>query len=511
MENMEDVGSLNNMAASLGFTSTAWIGLYDDVNSWRWSVSESDLDQKQENDFTNWYRGEPNNHAGGESCVEMFADGFWSDVTCSSLQGSICSEVRGSEVTFAFINANMNWTQAQSYCRNHYTDLARVRNMADIQEIQTLIPSGQRVWIGFHRAVWMWADGSRFSFSYWRSSEPNGPGENCTSADLGDSGQWEDWDCDVQTPFICHNVVCGNSTLPTREYIIVDELKTWTEAQRYCRENHQDLATVTNMEDVRMLNDLATSAGRTSRAWIGLHEDVNSWRWSMPDQYQNQFRNWAAGEPNNRFGRESCGAFSADGSWYDASCSQTLGTVCFSVSGTNPTFYYSSTKQSWTEAQSFCRQHYTDLASVRHLADNEAVQGLVQRAAWMGLYRDSWKWADGGNSSFRNWNRDEPSNNGKEECAAANFGNAGKWEDWSCGEKKAFVCYAAVQSKHLVKLQLAFPSSVTEDDSAMMEELLIKLKQKLKDDGVKGNVKVSWRKRPDGKILHKPEKKKDEL
>uniref|UniRef100_A0A3B3WSB8 C-type lectin domain-containing protein n=1 Tax=Poecilia mexicana TaxID=48701 RepID=A0A3B3WSB8_9TELE len=77
-------------------------------------------------------------------------------------------------------------------------------------------------------------------------------------------------------------------------------------------------------------------------------------------------------------------------------------------SGTNPTFYYSSTKQSWTEAQSFCRQHYTDLASVRHLADNEAVQGLVQRAAWMGLYRDSWKWADGGNSSFRNWNRDEP-------------------------------------------------------------------------------------------------------
>ncbi|XP_014882192.1 lymphocyte antigen 75-like [Poecilia latipinna] len=142
----------------------------------------------------------------------------------------------------------MNWTQAQSYCRNHYTDLARVRNMADIQEIQTLIPSGQRVWIGFHRAVWMWADGSRFSFSYWRSSEPNGPGENCTSADLGDSGQWEDWDCDVQRPFICHNVVCGNSTLPTREYIIVDELKTWTEAQRYCRENHQDLATVTNME-----------------------------------------------------------------------------------------------------------------------------------------------------------------------------------------------------------------------------------------------------------------------
>ncbi|XP_054878135.1 macrophage mannose receptor 1-like [Poeciliopsis prolifica] len=405
MENMEDVETLNNMAASLGFTSAAWIGLYDDVNSWRWSVSESDLDKHQEKHFTNWNPGEPNNEAGKESCVEMVDDGYWNDVPCSKLQGSICSQVRGSDVQFTLINVNMNWTAAQSYCRNHYTDLARVRNMTDIQNIKVLIPAGKKVWIGFHRPFWMWVDGSSFSFSYWGSSEPNGAGENCALADLGNSGRWEDWDCDGHRPFICYSVVCGNSTLPTREYIIVDELKTWTEAQRYCRENHKDLATITSMEDVR--NVTATSAGRTNRTWIGLHEDVNSWRWSMSDQYQNQFRNWAAGEPDNKLGRESCGALSADGSWYDVSCSQTLATVCFNVSGTNATFYYSSTKRNWTEAQSFCREHYTDLASVRNPSDNEAIRGSVHRAAWLGLYRDSWKWADGRNSSFRNWNRDE--------------------------------------------------------------------------------------------------------
>uniref|UniRef100_A0A3B5MLY9 C-type lectin domain-containing protein n=1 Tax=Xiphophorus couchianus TaxID=32473 RepID=A0A3B5MLY9_9TELE len=110
-----------------------------------------------------------------------------------------------SDVKFTFINVDMNWTQAQSYCRNHYTDLARVRNMTDIQKIQTLIPAGQNVWIGFHRPFWMWVDGSRFSFSYWRSSEPSGSGEHCASADLGNSGQWENWDCDGQRPFICYN------------------------------------------------------------------------------------------------------------------------------------------------------------------------------------------------------------------------------------------------------------------------------------------------------------------
>lgn len=45
----------------------------------------------------------------------------------------------------------------------------------------------------------------------------------------------------------------------------------------------------------------------------------------------------------------------------------------------------------------------------------------------------------------------------------------------------------------------------------IQDVFVFQLKQKLKDDGVKGDVKVSWRKRPDGKILHKPKKKKDEL
>lgn len=64
---------------------------------------------------------------------------------------------------------------------------------------------------------------------------------------------------------------------------------------------------------------------------------------------------------------------------------------------------------------------------------------------WIGLFRDSWKWSDGSNSSFRFWRQTprEPNNrHGKEICVAANFNNDGEWEDWNCPLKRAFICYS---------------------------------------------------------------------
>ncbi|XP_047234271.1 macrophage mannose receptor 1-like [Girardinichthys multiradiatus] len=275
------------------------------------------------------------------------------------------------------------------------------------------------------------------------------------------------------------------------------------------------------MEDVNILRGMANltrlvySTG-SSVFWIGLYDDVNSWRWSMsdPNFYQheeNQFRNWEAGEPNNEFGIEFCGRISLNGLWNDVPCSGKLNAVCFNVSGTTPWFYNTSSSMSWTQAQSYCREHHTDLASVRHMSDNQVIKNLITKPVWIGLYRDSWKWVDGRNSSYRYWNTGEPNNNnGKGECAAANFGQAGKWEDWSCGWKKAFICYAAPRSHQVIKLKLEFSSSLARDNSTALKDLLKKLKQKLKDDGVKGDIKLSWRKHLDGEVFQK-QRKKDEL
>ncbi|KAL0162988.1 hypothetical protein M9458_042384, partial [Cirrhinus mrigala] len=97
------------------------------------------------------------------------------------------------------------------------------------------------------------------------------------------------------------------ATSSAHRYHFVNESKTWTEAQRYCRQNYTDLATIDNMEEMnRLINTV--NGSYNGLAWIGLYGDVNSWRWSLEDNdfYQEgerDFRNWYH-EPDNSGGNE---------------------------------------------------------------------------------------------------------------------------------------------------------------------------------------------------------------
>ncbi|KAK1899269.1 E-selectin [Dissostichus eleginoides] len=96
-----------------------------------------------------------------------------------------------------------------------------------------------------------------------------------------------------------------------RQYHFVYEAKTMSEAQRYCREKHTDLATVDSMEVVKLLNDMAGQYNQS--AWIGLHDDRDTWKWSMSDPSfygpgETEFRPWATGQPDNRH-NEQCTHF----------------------------------------------------------------------------------------------------------------------------------------------------------------------------------------------------------
>uniref|UniRef100_A0A8D0A1P2 C-type lectin domain-containing protein n=1 Tax=Sander lucioperca TaxID=283035 RepID=A0A8D0A1P2_SANLU len=111
----------------------------------------------------------------------------------------------GSDVTFVFINTSMTWTEAQSYCRAHYTDLVSVRNMAENQKVQE-VAGGKWTWawIGLFRDTWKWSDGSTSSFSFWKNGQPDNKKETCVAADFSQSGTWEDWSCDMERAFICY-------------------------------------------------------------------------------------------------------------------------------------------------------------------------------------------------------------------------------------------------------------------------------------------------------------------
>ncbi|XP_042266003.1 putative C-type lectin domain family 20 member A isoform X1 [Thunnus maccoyii] len=316
------------------------------------------------------------------------------------------------------------------------------------------------------------------------------------------------------------SVLCAVSSYAQRQYRFVYEPKTMTEAQSYCRDSYTDLATIDNMEDVTILNNMADlSKMKYKAAWIGLYDDVNSWRWSLSDRHfykpgEAEFRKWYPGQPANYLSAEYCTQMYDDGQWNDEDCTNSFRAVCSDVRGSNVTFVLINTIMTWTEAQSHCREHYTDLASVRNEEENQKVKDLIPagQKVWIGLFRDSWKWSDGSNSSFRYWSPSEP-NDGHDKCVAANFGSSGQWENWHCDTKTAFVCYKAPASKYVVRVSLKKNSALDLNDPVVMENILKQLKQRLKQKGVNGDIKLSWRKQSDGKVFHKVEKKtkKDEF
>uniref|UniRef100_A0A3P9IG62 C-type lectin domain-containing protein n=1 Tax=Oryzias latipes TaxID=8090 RepID=A0A3P9IG62_ORYLA len=126
--------------------------------------------------------------------------------TSSGQRTSLCSPI-GLTVTFAYINNPMKWFDALSFCREHHTDLASVRNMEENQKIMELTPAGKKPWIGLFRDTWKWTDGSNSSFRNWKVGEPNNAqnlNENCAAADFESSGQWDDRNCDEKRAFVCY-------------------------------------------------------------------------------------------------------------------------------------------------------------------------------------------------------------------------------------------------------------------------------------------------------------------
>lgn len=93
----------------------------------------------------------------------------------------------------------MAWPEAQSLCRTRHTDLASVKNMTENQRVKSMVPAGQKVWIGIFRDPWYWLDGSNSSFTYWKEGQPNKKNkpELCVVADFSSSGKWEDWPCET--------------------------------------------------------------------------------------------------------------------------------------------------------------------------------------------------------------------------------------------------------------------------------------------------------------------------
>ncbi|XP_058626580.1 macrophage mannose receptor 1-like isoform X2 [Onychostoma macrolepis] len=453
---MEEMNRLINTVNG-SYNGSAWIGLYDDVNSWRWSLEDNDFYHEGERDFRNWYH-EPNNRGGNELCVYMNYGGKWYDISCDNTQPFVCYDGRENATqSYIFIYNWKTWSEAHRYCRDHYTDLANVRNQTENQRILERT-WGYGVWIGLHRNR-IWSNSQNITYQNWRpqisgfrAQPDNGANhvneygyQHCTAVSFRYSGRWTDEICVSSMPFFCYSRTCTQSSC-TRQYHFVSDSKTWTEAQRYCRQNYTDLATIDNMEEMNRL--IKTVRGTYyGSTWIGLYDDLNSWRWSLDNTaLDGGFKSWYVSQQVNSYGQSMCVYMTYQGRWSEAFCTFRYPFVCYDGRVNASTSYvlvYES--KTWSEAQSYCREHHTDLVSIRNEIENYRVQLLLSyySAAWTGLYRTR-SWSDQSNSSFSNWRTGQPDNAGNSEyCTAASFSDSGNWTDENCNTALPFICYSA--------------------------------------------------------------------
>uniref|UniRef100_A0A4W5KQ68 C-type lectin domain-containing protein n=1 Tax=Hucho hucho TaxID=62062 RepID=A0A4W5KQ68_9TELE len=106
------------------------------------------------------------------------------------------------------------------------------------------------------------------------------------------------------------------------------EHKTWSEAQRYCRQNYVDLASIDDMAEMNRLNNTVKAGSLTEPAWIGLYN--TSWRWSLGDTELNTTEFWDKknGQPDNAKRNEFC-VWMKKGLWHDEKCDKQHHFVCY--------------------------------------------------------------------------------------------------------------------------------------------------------------------------------------
>ncbi|XP_048048556.1 macrophage mannose receptor 1-like isoform X2 [Megalobrama amblycephala] len=207
---------------------------------------------------------------------------------------ALCSVSECVQRQYHFINVPKNWTEAQSYCREKYTDLATVDNMKDMNELRKNA-NGGHVWIGLFRVgvPWQWSDQSNSTFRNWDSGQPDNYGgyEKCAEI-YPNTGRWNDNSCNSQFSFMCHE----------DKLILIKENLTWPEALRYCRQNHVDLVSVHSEEIQRRVMNVVKQAS-TEAVWLGLHNYclMNMWLWLSGEIVC--YQNWA---PGNGVEPEDC-------------------------------------------------------------------------------------------------------------------------------------------------------------------------------------------------------------
>ncbi|CAH2272312.1 Hypothetical predicted protein [Pelobates cultripes] len=111
---------------------------------------------------------------------------------------------------------SMTWTESQSYCRQHYTDLAAVTSSKEHSTISFFLStqtSGTRYWFGLRKSQfwgnWYWSGGQSFGeYTNWGQGEPLEPLSKMCGliSNPAENLSWSSECCVMRLPFLCYKM-----------------------------------------------------------------------------------------------------------------------------------------------------------------------------------------------------------------------------------------------------------------------------------------------------------------
>ncbi|KAK2531290.1 macrophage mannose receptor 1 [Columba livia] len=470
--------------------------------------------------YVAWAPNEPNFANNDENCVVMYTQtGTWNDLNCGSVELFICERLNSTvrptaaptspppqggcpEDWLLFDNKcfklfgldendTLTWHAARNNCINFEGNLATISRKEMQAFLMSLLKNAATdAWIGLNdinsEHTYLWTDGSPVYYTNWaKGSRSYYSKDDCVfmiKNPIEQAGKWKEEECKTSKSYICQKnsdpklqisqpivPMLGFNSYGDDRYAVFNYKMTWEEAQKNCRDQLAELASILDPYAESYLWLQILKHGEP--VWIGLNSNTTRGHYIWSDRRRSRYHNWASGEPNKN---TACVYLDLDGFWKTASCNETFFSLCKQSDELIPSeppqlpgkcpapkrgrswipfrghcyYVHTTSEESWPDASMACIQMGASLVSIEDSAEMNFLLLYLSplasdfRKFWIGLFKNidgEWIWTDRSAVEFVNWEKGEPTVVFEEHCVDMDV-SSGTWRNYYCSVDQNFIC-----------------------------------------------------------------------